>query len=91
MEAYHQDSETPEAEMDVPQGLTPNQTAAAAIAEHWTTSADAVERLHCQYCWSNAESDAIENGASEDDEIMWAAQYISQGDSSPCWRHTDND
>jgi len=59
---------------------------AAAGAVTWTTDPGTIARLACQNCFDHASAVALENGA--DDEVArWAASYIVNGDSTPCWNH----
>lgn len=73
--------------MDYVHGLLPAHATAAAKARIWTSDPNALIRLDCIYCFDIAEESALENDATDDVAIEWAASYISQGDSTPCHRH----
>lgn len=73
--------------MDIQHGLTRRQELAANVARNWTTDSACLARLACEYCFADAENSAVENGAPEENTEAWAAQYLSQGDSTGCHRH----
>ncbi len=50
------------------------------------------EATECQLCLSIAICSAFDNGAADDTQAEeWAAIYISEGVSSRCSRHSDDD